>query len=309
MDTEATARPARRFEWRSILPIVILAVLAPLNFLGIWILAGSSQVGVAPDFQEYAAALERFIAGDPLYVSWSKWRYSPVALLTMAPFISLGLAAWTTFHLLAVLLIRPWRLALLFGLSWPFWVDVVAGNTVTFVAVAGIVAMRGSRAAAYTYWWLTLVIPRPVQVPLAVYLAWKRPELRLGFIILTAVNLVLLLVVGQGAEWISYILARGAENTDAAFNIHPAADLGMLWLVIGLPAAVILTWRGFPGQAGVVVSPSLLSQYLLMAFVPPDSRARASEEDASPADGRSSIVEEVRLRRDHERGAAEDGSE
>ncbi len=291
------------------MPVVILAALAPLNFLGIWILAGSSQVGVAPDYQQYAAALERFIAGDPLYVPWSQWRYSPVALLTLGPFISLGLAAWTVFHLLAVLLIRPWWLALLFGLSWPFWVDVVSGNTVTFVAVAGIVAMRGSGAGAYIYWWLTLIIPRPVQIPLALYLAWKRPELRRGFVILTAVNLVLLLIVGQGAEWISYVLARGAENTGAVFNIHPAADLGMLWLIVGLPAAVILTWRGFPGQAGVVVSPSLLAQYLLMAFVPPDSRAKASEEDASPADGRSSMVEEVSFCGDHERIAAEDRSE
>lgn len=290
-------------------PLAVLSALAPLNFLGIWILAGSSQVGVAPDFQQYAGALERLIAGDPLYVPESQWRYSPVALLTFWPAITLGLAAWTILHVLAVLLIRPWWWAALFGLSWPFWVDVVSGNTVTFVAVAGILAMRGSRVGAYAFWWLTLLIPRPVQLPLALYLAWKRPELRRGFVILTAVNLVLLWIVGQGPEWVAYVIARGAENAGAVFNIHPVADLGMLWLVVGVPVALVLTWRGFPGQAGVVVSPSLLAQYLLMAFVPPDARGGKSNDEASPADGRSSMVEEIPLRGDHERGAAEDRSQ
>jgi uncharacterized membrane protein len=245
-------------------------VAAPLNFLGIWILLQSPQVGVAPDFQQYADALDRLVAGEVLYGPDWQWRYSPVALLTLGPAIAAGLGVWTVLHLVAVLAIRPWGLAVLFGLSWPFWVDVVSGNTVTFVAVAGIAAMAGSRIGAYSYWWLTLIIPRPVQIPLLVFLAWRRPELRPGFLLLTVLNLVLLLLLGQGLEWIAYLLERGAEDTGAVFNVHPAADLAGWWLLIGVPAAVLLTVAGWPGQAGVILSPSLLAQYLLMAFVPPE---------------------------------------
>jgi hypothetical protein len=116
-------------------------------------------------------------------------------------------------------------------------------------------------------------MPRPFQLPLALYLAWRRPELRRGFLALTAANVAIVALMGQGPEWIAYLIARGAEDTTAPFNIHPGAGLGGLWLAIGIPLAAVLTWRGWPGVAGVVLSPSLLAQYLLMAFVPRDRRS------------------------------------
>jgi hypothetical protein len=124
----------------------------------------------------------------------------------------------------------------------------------------------------YAYWWLTLIMPRPMQIPLAFYLFWTRPEARRGLLVLTAVNVGLVLIVGHGMEWVSYLLTRGAENMNEVFNIHPAADL--LWLIVGIPLAVLLTLIGWPGQAGVILWPSLLPQYLLMAFVPPDRRRK-----------------------------------
>jgi hypothetical protein len=248
--------------------LLALAVLVPLNFLGIWILRDSPQLGVAPDFQQYAGAWQRLLDGVPLYGPDWKWRYSPVALLLIGPATAAGLAGWTALHFAAVLLIRPWWLAVGFGLSWPFWVDVVSGNTGTFVAVAGIAAISGSRIGVYSYWWLLLVIPRPLQLPLAAYLIWRRPHDRIGFLILATANLALLIVMGQGPEWISYLVSRGAENVDAVFNIHPGAGFGAYWLIVGVPVAALLVRLGWPGQAGLALSPSLLAQYLLMAFVP-----------------------------------------
>jgi len=255
----------RQWAW----PVVAIAALAPINLMALQILSGSSWVGLAPDFHQYSDAADRLFAGEPLYGPEWLWRYSPAAIPTLWPGLATGLIGWTLLHLAAVVLVRPWWLAILFAVSWPFWVDVVAANTATFVVVAGIAAMRGSRAATYAYWWLTLVIPRPVQLPLAIYLAWRRRDLWPGLGVLIGVNVAVVLVVGQGPEWISYLLARGGENTAAAFNIHPAADLGATWLIIGVPLAAVLTWRGWPGLAGVVLSPSLLAQYLLMLFVPP----------------------------------------
>ena len=259
----------RRIDWRRVWPLLVLAALAPLNVQALLILADSRQVGVAPDFQQYADALERLLAGEPLYGPDWLWRYSPVALVTLGPAIATGLIGWSLLHLAALLFVRPWYLAALVALSWPFWVDVISGNTLTFAAVAGIAAMRGSRFGAYTFWWLVLIIPRPVQLPLAAYLAWTRPELRRGLAVLTVVNMAMLVVIGQGVEWVRYLAERGTEDSEAVFNLHPAGEMGVAWLLIGLPLAAILSWRGFPGQAGVVLWPSVLAQYLLLAFVPP----------------------------------------
>jgi hypothetical protein len=240
------------------------AVVLALNCFAVYVLVRSNQVGVAPDYQQYAGALERFVTGGPLYVAESKWRYSPVAILTLGPAIATGLIGWTILHVAVLALVRPIWLAATVAVSWPFLVDVVSGNTVTFVAVAAIFAVRGSAPATYAYWWLTLIMPRPFQLPLAVYLAWRRPDLRIGLAIMVAANLVLMALIGQGPEWVKYLMDRGTENLELGFNIHPIPELA--WLLAGIPLALVLTWRRLPGLAGVVLFPALLAQYLLILF-------------------------------------------
>ncbi len=281
-----SAAKLRLLEPRVLLLVAAAAAIAALNLYAISVLLDSNQAGVAPDFQQYAGALERFLDGEPLYIDESKWRYSPAAILTLAPGIWLGLLGWTLLHILAVALIRPWWLATVFALSWPYFVDVVSGNTVAFVAVAGILAVRGSARATYAYWWLTLIMPRPFQLPLAAYLAWRRPDLRRGLAVMIVANVLLVLLLGQGVEWIEYLRARGTENLSLGFNIHPFAELGLAWLVIGVPAAGVLTYLGYPGIAGVIVFPSLLAQYLLIAFADVGSAARRALHDRPSLRGR-----------------------
>jgi hypothetical protein len=74
------------------------------------------------------------------------------------------------------------------------------------------------------------------------------------------------LVTGAGGEWLTILTSRGLEDTRAVFNISPVAHLGPAWLVLSVPLALLLTWRGWVGLAGVVASPYLLAQYLLMLF-------------------------------------------
>ena len=258
------ARP-RFVTIRTAVLVALGAALATVNALGLVILFQSNQFGVAPDYQQYVAAVERAVAGEELYGPDWKWRYAPIAVYLMAPAVSLGLLGWSVLHVLALLFVRPWWLAALMFVSWPFWVDVISGNTVTFVVVAGLVALRGSTPATYVYWALCLLIPRPFQLPLAIYLLWRRRDLWPGAVLLLLGMVAVTLLGGQGDDWISYLLQRGAENTNLPFTIHPGADWGFTWLIVGIPAAALLTVLGWPGLAGIVLSPSLLAQYLLIA--------------------------------------------
>ncbi len=52
----------------------------------------------------------------------------------------------------------------------------MAGNTFTFVVVAAAFALRGSRFGALAFLALTALMPRPVQIPLALWLLWTRPD-------------------------------------------------------------------------------------------------------------------------------------
>ena len=220
------ARP-RFLTIRTAVLVALGAALATINALALVILFQSDQVGVAPDYQQYVAAADRAFAGEPLYGPEWKWRYAPVAAYLMAPIVSIGLLGWSVLHVLALLFVRPWWLAILMLVSWPFWVDVVSGNTVTFVVVAGLVALRGSTSATYVYWALCLFMPRPFQLPLALYLFWRRRDLWRGAAALGVGMVAVTLVVGQGREWIAYLLREGrGEHDVAVHHLHPAADWG-----------------------------------------------------------------------------------
>lgn len=246
---------------------VIVAGLVPLNLMGIAILLDSPQAGVAPDFRQYGEAVERLLSGHSPYQPLANYRYSPAAVPLLAIFVPFGTWGWSALHLLALLPVRPRLLAVAVAVSWPFWADLIAGNAVTFVFVAAVVALRGSRLGVCSYWALTLLMPRVIQLPLAVYLLWRRRDLWKELLAIFVVHTVAVLAIGFGGEWLTYLASRGLEDTSAVYNVSPAAPLGAAWFLIGLPLAGALAWRGWVGLAGAVAAPYLLAQYLLMLFV------------------------------------------
>lgn len=194
--------------------------------------------------------------------------YSPVLLPVVGAVVWIGPWAWAALHTLALALL--WRLGpmtfALFALSAFMWTDIIVGNFFTFVLVAAAFALRGSHWATLTYIALTLVMPRPVQLPLLLWLLWRRPDSRMGFIALFILHAMLVLVTGEGALWIERMLFS-TRQISADYVLGPGAMVGYAWLIVGLPLAAWLTWRNHPALAGLVVSPYLLPQYLSFALL------------------------------------------
>ena len=199
-----------------------------------------------------AIASGTIYATDPLPFAWSV----PAAYL-MAGVTMIGYWPLFALHYLALLLLR--RTPLLMGLaavSWPVWIDASEGNTLTFTFVAGLLALRGSRPAAVVYLALCVLIPRPVQFPLAVWLLWKMPELRLPAIAMGAA--VLAASFGQIEAWMGAL-----REYTAPFNAGPTHFVGAWWFIVGIPLAAWLTWRGRVGWAGLAISPYIMPYYFL----------------------------------------------
>lgn len=250
--------------------VVLLAYLATW---GAW---------MSPDWQAFA-----FVPAshpyDPLTLPSgipSMWRYSPVALWVMQPAaIAVGQFGWAVLHGAALALL-PRRVAVIVALSFPFWVDLVFGNVFTFVMVAGFWAMRGNRAGVVAYLVLTLLMPRPVQLPLAAWLLWREPWVRVPFAAVFAVHAGLVAWSGLGPAWVTQLATNRDDMTSFA-NASPSRWFGYAWLVVGIPAAVVAWRRGRPGLAGLLASPYLLPQYWLMLVVdPPLWRREATPEPA-----------------------------
>lgn len=253
------------------------------------------RIGVAVYIGLNVALLIAFAMGEPdvVHSDWELWTalgerpmydtdtrapfvWSPVAgwFMTLVPDV-LGHTLWAGLHFAAVLLLRDWRLMALVVISIGFWGEIAGGNTMTFVFVAGALALRGSRPAAVVYLALLFLMPRPLQLPLAVWLMWKMPGIRWPVVGIFVIHAVLVLASGLAGDWVASMLGHG----NPPGNFAPSAIIGTVpWLMIGIPIAAWLTWKGRVGWAGLAMNPYWLLAYLfilLWELLPsPDSHAR-----------------------------------
>jgi hypothetical protein len=193
--------------------------------------------------------------------------WSPIIPLLIAPLIPLGFTAWAGLHVAALAFLKPRWLIAVTLVSFAFWSDVAFGNTLVFVFVAGTLALRGSRNGAWAYILLCALMPRPLQLPLFVYLMWKRADLRLPAAVIFAAHSAVVLATGYGPEWLAaLVLLSGGAAYESVTNWGPTHLIGSAWLLVGIPLAAWLTWRGRVGYAALAITPYLLVQYPLLAL-------------------------------------------
>lgn len=128
-------------------------------------------------------------------------------------------------------------------------------------------ALRGSRFAVFAYFAMTLLMPRPLMVPLAAWILWKRPGWRLPFAAMFLVHAGLVLWTGLGDEWLPMLMTTGDEMLNHRWNIGPSAIVGALWLPIGLALGAWLLRHGRIGLASLAVSPYILPYYYLFVVL------------------------------------------
>ena len=222
------------------------------------------------DWNLFVIAAHRISQGANPYgfaVAGEAYRWSPVAAWAFVPVSSLGPTVWRLLHVAAALALPDRRLSLVVLLSWPFWFDFATGNLMIAVLLLAMYALRGSRLAALGFLALTLLVPRPLMLPVAAWLLWKRPDLRMPAIALFVFHGLAVLVMGWGSEWIGGSWQRRRRRSASAFDVGPARLIGAWWIPIGLVLAAILTWRGRLGWASLAISPYWLPYYLMMPLL------------------------------------------
>lgn len=220
------------------------------------------------------------------------YRYSPLFAYVIAPFTWLGIWWWRALHVAALLLL-PRRLALLLLLAWPLWFDVAHANVMTFGAVFGFLALRGSTLGTVAYVLIALLVPRPVYLPLLMWIVWKRPEWRIPVLGTAGVYAGLTLATGEGLAFLTS-LTRATELMALDYNWSPTAFIGPAWFLLGVPLAIWLTWRGNVGWAGLAISPHVLPYYLLVLTWEYGHRSRFHD-DVPPLLGRRRLGEQPSL--------------
>lgn len=261
--------------WAQLALLVVL--LVPNIVLTQWSVDAVLRGALAVDWVQYAEAGQRVWSGD-LYGSTQSygWRYSPVLAYAFTVIGLMGPLAWRVLHFAAALAMPGWKLILVTLVSWPFWFDVETGNTMVFVLLAGAWALRGNHVGIFCSLALALLIPRPLMLPLVAWILWQNPGWRWPFVAMFLLHGLLVLVSGWGPDWIAELLWTPGIHTSPS-NVGPSRFLGLAWLIVGVPLAVFLTWRGRIGLASLAISPYLLPYYVIMGLlelVPVRRRAR-----------------------------------
>jgi hypothetical protein len=199
------------------------------------------------------------------------FRWSPVAAWLLGFVTLMPLWVWQALHVAALPLLRSWWLVAACLVTYPLWFDIQTGNIMIFVAIAALWAARGNEPATALFLVLTILVPRPLMLPLAAWLLWQRPAWRVSFALIFIGHALLVAASGYGAEWIASFFTVAPELT-SDFNFGPSALIGAIWIPVGAALAVWLTWRGRLGLASLSISPYWLPYYFLMLLL--EFRAR-----------------------------------
>ncbi len=278
-----------RVNWRrlSIASVAAIALLVNLALVYRTIAYWHGPAwGEANDWNEL---LQAATSGDPYVADGFRW--SPVAASLLAVLLPMGIGAWRALHFAVLLILRDWRLVALVVVSWPFWDDMVSGNVLTFAVVAAWAAVRGSRLGAVGFLAMAIMMPRPLFLPVAIWLLWKQPWTRGVVVVLFGIHLGLVAVSGYGPEWIDRLVSTSGAEIAHPQNIAPTHWIGIAWAPFGVALAGWLVWRGHLGLASLAASPYLFGYYLLFAVlelrsVRPSTTNRSSTRAAPAAHAR-----------------------
>ena len=277
MSVSTSRRRWQAAGWTDAVAAVLVLALAVVNAV---LLPRSLVVvierGPAVDWLQFVEGGRRVFDGD-LYETTATYgfRYSPIVAYVFAAIGGIGAVAWRLAHVAAALALPTWPMRLLTLAAWPFWYDVETGNVMVLVVLAAAWALRGNPVGIGAFLLLTLWFPRPLMLPILVYLLWKQPTWRVPALVLAAVMAVPTIASGWALDWVRLLTTLGAE-AGSPNNLGPTRFLGPWWLVIGIPLAAWLTRHGRLGWASLAISfPYVLPYYLLMLVLELPERIRA----------------------------------
>jgi hypothetical protein len=218
------------------------------------------------DWQGLVDAANRIAAGvDPYVAQTYGFRWSPVAAWLLVPFVAAGLLAWQLLHVAALALL-PRRLIIACLACFAFWVDVGMGNVLVFGFVLAYLALTGGRVGVIAFTIFALLVPRPLYVPLLLWLWLRQPEHR-RLMVATAIGVAALtFATGHAWSWFE-ILSRSGQDIANPTNMAPSRIIGYAWVPIGIAASAWAFRRGWIGTASVLFSPYWLPYYFVMVLL------------------------------------------
>jgi alpha-1,2-mannosyltransferase len=304
----AAARLGRtlRRAWLSDRSLIILATVAFLLADAVIVFI-AARGDFAIDFTCcYQQAGQRVLANPSSLYAWSDtytFRYSPWAAVLFAPLAAIpetgAVWLWLVVKAVAVLAVAVglgrrwtgdarWRVAGMVLFFPPVWHDLALGNVSVFtMAVLAILLVRHDGVGGVAFGLLLLLVPKPHLLPLALWLAVRRPRDAVATLAAVAISVAVGVVVFGPDLWLDWLgTFREPLGREFTANIGFSGLLGPPGVAVGILAAVVigaaaLVRRGDIGLgmslvSGIVLGPYTFIHYLsgLVVVIDPVLRRR-----------------------------------
>jgi len=255
--------PARRVAIRTAVGIALVANAVLMISAWHGLLFGAP---IPPDWQGLVDAANRIASGaDPYIGQTYGFRWSPLAAWLLVPVVAAGLFVWQLLHVAALALL-PRRLVIAALACFAFWVDLAMGNVVVFGFALAYVALSGRRSGVLAFTVFALLVPRPLYIPILLWLWLREPENRRLMLGVAVVVAGLTLATGYAWSWLDVLLGSGHDIVNAS-NMAPSKLIGYAWVPLGVLGAVWAFRRGWLGLASLLASPYWLPYYFLIVLL------------------------------------------
>lgn len=268
--------------------LISVALGAALAVNLVWVAVIVGHLGdPAADWNLIAEAGLRLLRGENPYLAGDvqgAFRYSPLFALVAGITQPLGPWPWRLLSA-ASLLLLPRRLALVAAISFPFWYDLQVGNITTVMAALAVLSVQGRGWAQAGYLAFAALIPRPLMLPVALWIVWQRRSWWPWLIVAGILYVAVTWGTGWLEEWIG-VLGSVSVGLEGKTFLGWQRWIGPWWWAVAVPLAAVLMWRGRLGLASIAISPHIVPYYwlflLLEARPAPRTRTGADAADQGP---------------------------
>jgi hypothetical protein len=258
-----------------------VALTSPLAVYWWGLIAAGS---ITFDWDVYVEAGRRVWERSPdLYEQSERYgfRHSPFFAYGVSLIAWIGSTGIRLVTVAAALAMPTWPMRILALASWPFAIDFQHGALLMIIVCVAAWALRGSRWAVVAFITLALLSPRPLMLPIAAYLVWKRPWVRAPTALIFVMHALGVVWTGYADDWIGALLSSGTDQMGTLLNLSPSRVIGIWWLPIGAAIAAWLTLRSRPWLAALAINPYVLPHYLLFLLIGLDPQIQDNDDAAA----------------------------
>jgi hypothetical protein len=111
-----------------------------------------------------------------------------------------------------------------------------------------------------------LIVPRPLYIPILLWLWFKEPRFRRLMLGTAMVIALLTIATGFAWSWLQ-VLAQSGDEIANTLNMAPSRFIGYAWVPFGIAGMVWALRRGRIGLASLLASPYWLPYYFVMVLL------------------------------------------